>query len=118
MSSAVSNSLQSPVISDFEDSFLVGERRIGLGAPCYIIAEAGSNHDRDLKQALALVDAAADAGCDAVKFQTFIGPDIAAGSATSHTQVGSEFAKWGSELQELYRLCALPVEFHRPLAEY
>ena len=118
MSSAVSDSLQSPVISDFERSFLVGERRIGLGAPCYIIAEAGSNHDRDLKQALALVDAAADAGCDAVKFQTFIGPDIAAGSATSHTQVGPEFAKWGSELQELYRLCALPVEFHRPLAEY
>ena len=35
------------------------------------IAEASSNHDRDLSRALAFVDAAADAGCDAVKFQLF-----------------------------------------------
>jgi len=39
-------------------------------APMFI-AEASSNHDRDLVRALAFVDAAADAGCDAVKFQLF-----------------------------------------------
>lgn len=39
-------------------------------APMFI-AEASSNHDRDLTRALAFVDAAADAGCDAVKFQLF-----------------------------------------------
>jgi len=39
-------------------------------APVFI-AEASSNHDRDLTRALAFVDAAADAGCDAVKFQLF-----------------------------------------------
>jgi N-acetylneuraminate synthase len=39
-------------------------------APIFI-AEASSNHDRDLGRALAFVDAAADAGCDAVKFQLF-----------------------------------------------
>ena len=37
----------------------------------FFIAEASSNHGRDLKRALAFVDAAADAGCDAVKFQLF-----------------------------------------------
>ncbi|MDP8259068.1 MAG: N-acetylneuraminate synthase family protein [Candidatus Aadella gelida] len=38
---------------------------------CYIIAEAGSNHDGSLKQALTLIDVAAEAGADAVKFQIF-----------------------------------------------
>ena len=42
-----------------------------MTAPPTFIAEASSNHDRDLSRALAFVDAAADAGCDAVKFQLF-----------------------------------------------
>jgi N-acetylneuraminate synthase len=47
----------------------IKERRMSR-APIFI-AEASSNHDRDLSRALAFVDAAADAGCDAVKFQLF-----------------------------------------------
>jgi N-acetylneuraminate synthase/N,N'-diacetyllegionaminate synthase len=50
---------------------LAGGRRIGPGAPCFVIAEIGSNHDGDLARALALIDAAAEAGADAVKFQSF-----------------------------------------------
>ena len=46
-------------------------RRIGDGEPTFIIAEAGSNHDGKLEQARRLIDAAADAGADAVKFQLF-----------------------------------------------
>ncbi len=46
-------------------------RIIGPGRPCFVIAEAGVNHNGDLDLALLLVDAAADAGADAVKFQTF-----------------------------------------------
>src|ERR1700682_4978968 len=49
----------------------VGERWIGEGAPCYVIAEAGSNHNASLPQALALIDVASEAGADAVKFQGF-----------------------------------------------
>lgn len=49
----------------------IGERRVGDGAPCLVVAEAGSNHDGSLEQALRLVEVAARAGADAVKFQTF-----------------------------------------------
>ena len=53
------------------DVVRIGDRPVGGGAPVYVIAEAGSNHDRDLDQAKRLIDVAAEAGADAVKFQTF-----------------------------------------------
>lgn len=49
--------------------FSIGGRSIGPGFPCYIIAEAGINHNGDLETAKRLVEVAAEAGCDAVKFQ-------------------------------------------------
>lgn len=48
-----------------------GRRLVGAGHPCYVIAEAGSNHNGSLETAFALIDLAAEAGCDAVKFQVF-----------------------------------------------
>ena len=56
----------------------IGDRVVGGGAPVYVIAEAGSNHDRDLDQAKRLIDVAAEAGADAVKFQTFAADRIVA----------------------------------------
>ncbi|QGV78911.1 N-acetylneuraminate synthase family protein [Streptomyces ficellus] len=47
----------------------LGRRAAGPGEPVYVTGEIGINHNGDLGKALALVDAAADAGCDAVKFQ-------------------------------------------------
>jgi len=49
----------------------IAGRRIGPGQPCFIIAEAGVNHNGDLEIARRLVNVAAQAGADAVKFQTF-----------------------------------------------
>ncbi len=46
-------------------------RKVGPGHPCFIIAEAGVNHNGDLETARGLVRAAAKAGADAVKFQVF-----------------------------------------------
>lgn len=52
-------------------NFKIGNRSIGNGAPCFIIAEAGVNHNGDIELARKLVDIAKEAGSDAVKFQTF-----------------------------------------------
>lgn len=49
----------------------IADNLIGEGEPCFIIAEAGVNHNGDIDLARKLVDAAREAGADAVKFQTF-----------------------------------------------
>jgi N-acetylneuraminate synthase/N,N'-diacetyllegionaminate synthase len=51
--------------------FAIGGRRVGGGAPCFVIAEIGVNHNGDVALAERLIDAAAEAGADAVKFQSF-----------------------------------------------
>ena len=47
----------------------LGDRVVGIGNPVYITGEIGINHNGDLANAIALIDKAVDAGCDAVKFQ-------------------------------------------------
>lgn len=61
---------------DFAAQFDIGGRAVGPGQPCYVIAEAGSNHNGDLGLARQLIDLAADAACDAVKFQVFRPEDL------------------------------------------
>ena len=60
----------------FPSEFDLGGRAVGGGSPCYVIAEVGSNHDRDLDKARRLIEVAAEAGADAVKFQTYSGARI------------------------------------------
>ncbi|MCU4747135.1 N-acetylneuraminate synthase family protein [Streptomyces sp. G-5] len=47
----------------------LGDRVVGPGRPVYVTGEIGINHNGDLDNAFALIDAAVEAGCDAVKFQ-------------------------------------------------
>ena len=54
---------------------------IGPGNPCFIIAEAGVNHNGDMELAYKLIDAAAEAGADAVKFQSFVTEDLVTAEA-------------------------------------
>jgi N-acetylneuraminate synthase/N,N'-diacetyllegionaminate synthase len=62
-------------------SVVIAGRTIGVGAPCFIIAEAGVNHNGHVDLAHKLIDAARDAGADAVKFQTFSADALATASA-------------------------------------
>ena len=53
-------------------SFTIQNRQIGEGAPCFLIAEVAQSHDGSLGLAHSFIDAVADAGADAIKFQTHI----------------------------------------------
>jgi N-acetylneuraminate synthase len=58
------------------DAIHIGDRPVGPDEPTFVIAEAGSNHNGDVDLARELIDVAAEAGADAVKFQTFRADDM------------------------------------------
>jgi N-acetylneuraminate synthase len=62
-------------------TIVIGGRIVGPTAPSFVIAEAGVNHNGDAALAAGLVDVAADAGADAIKFQTFRARQLASPSA-------------------------------------
>jgi N,N'-diacetyllegionaminate synthase len=73
----------------------IGERAIGDDAPALIIAEAGVNHDGDVERALRLIDVAAEAGADVVKFQMFRAAELvtAGAAAAQYQQAGGATAQ-------------------------
>jgi N-acetylneuraminate synthase len=58
-----------PIEDPHRSEIEIGHQKVGDGHPVYVVAEVGINHNGSLKNALALIDIAAAAGCDAVKFQ-------------------------------------------------
>ena len=99
--------------------FRIGDRAVGPGHPCYVIAEAGSNHNRDLPTALRLIEVAAEAGADAVKFQTYTAeglysrrtPDIK--YLKDQQLVGDVESVW-----DLMKRVEIPWEWHDDLARH
>lgn len=96
------------------DQVRIGERAVGAGAPVYVVAEAGSNHDRNLDQAKRLIDVAAEAGADAVKFQTFTSDRIVA-----QTPIRAKYLDGilppDETMASLFRKLELPYEWHEVL---
>lgn len=93
----------------------IGPRQVGSGHACFVIAEAGVNHDGDPKRAHRLVDLAAESHADAVKFQTFRPENL----ASAHAKAAPYQRRWGGGSQRamLERL-VLPSDTWRELAAH
>jgi len=89
--------------------FRLGDRVIGAGAPAFLIAEAGVNHNGDAALARRLVVEAAATGADAVKFQTFRAADLVTGAAPKAAYQRETTGGDGGQREMLARL-ELPRE--------
>ncbi|MBI4833596.1 MAG: N-acetylneuraminate synthase [Planctomycetes bacterium] len=97
----------------------IGKRWIGEGEPCFIIAEAGSNHNRNFKQALKLIDVAAAAGADAVKFQTYSAEKIYSRKTPMASYLKKNKLVKGKEtLWDLIKKIEIPRKWHKDLMLY
>ena len=93
----------------------IGKRSIGDGQPTYIIAEAGSNHNRSLKTAKKLIDVAKSSGADAVKFQTYSADTL----YSKKTPTPKYLRKMtGKSLHQIIKDIELPREFQGELSDY
>jgi sialic acid synthase SpsE len=90
----------------------IGDRPVGDGHPCYVIAEIGSNHNHDFDLARRTIDAAAKAGVDAVKFQTF-----KADEHYSKKTPKFEYLK-GQDTHSLIKSLELDRAWHDPLKRH
>ncbi len=97
------------------EKFEIAGRPVGADAPCYLIAEAGANHNRDIGVARELIDVAAQAGADAVKFQVYSGQALYSSKTPSFRYLEGVSDKPASELLEDV---ALPREWIGDLAAH
>ena len=95
----------------------IGTHTIGPGHPCFIIAEAGVNHNGDRETAFALVDAAKRAGADAVKFQSFVAENMISPVAPKAAYQKETTAADESQLDMVKRL-ELSVDLHWSIQRY
>ncbi|BAE48884.1 N-acetylneuraminate synthase [Paramagnetospirillum magneticum] len=99
------------------ESFTIGSHRVGPGCPCFVIAEAGVNHNGDLALAHRLVDMAVQAGADAVKFQTFTAEKVV--SAQAPKAAYQKVTTGGGQSQlDMVRGFQLPPEAFAELSEH
>jgi pseudaminic acid synthase len=99
------------------DSIEIGKRRIGRGSPAYCIAEVSANHHQDFSQAVRIIEAAKDAGADAVKLQTYTADTITLRSDKECFRIAGGTLWDGRILYDLYQEAFTPWEWQPRLKE-
>ncbi|MBU1131468.1 pseudaminic acid synthase [Patescibacteria group bacterium] len=95
-----------------------GKREIGQGQPVFIVAEMSANHNQSYEKALKIIEAAAEAGVDAVKLQTYTADTITINSAKDYFQIKGNSQWSGQTLHQLYQKAYTPWDWQPKLKEY
>lgn len=98
-----------------EDNNLIS---IGKGKVPFIIAEMSGNHNQSLDRALAIVDAAAEAGAHAIKLQTYTADTMTIDLKEGEFFISDPNSLWvGQSMHTLYGKAYTPWEWHAPIME-
>lgn len=101
-----------------EQSIKIGEKKIGYNQPVYIVAEMSANHLKDFNRAKKIIEAAKEAGADAIKLQTYR-PDTITVDCRGKEFMATPGSPWeGMNLYELYEDAYTPWEWHKELMDY
>jgi N-acetylneuraminate synthase len=97
-------------------SLLISNRVIGTENKPFIIAEMSGNHNHSLERAIEIIDAAAKAGADAVKIQTYTPDTMTLDIAEREFFIKDPDSLWGGKsLYQLYGEAYTPWEWHKPI---
>jgi N-acetylneuraminate synthase len=96
----------------------IAGHEIGRHARPYLIAEMSGNHNQSLERALAIVDAAARAGADAIKLQTYTADTMTLDIRAPGFLIEDSKSLWsGRQLYDLYKEAHTPWEWHKPIMD-
>ncbi len=97
-------------------SFKLGPFNVGPGHRPFIIAEMSGNHNQSLERALLIVDAAAKAGAQALKIQTYTADTMTLDIGDREFFLNDKDNLWkGQSLYSLYGQAFTPWEWHKPI---
>ena len=95
----------------------IGARTIGSGQPMYVIAELSANHNGNFERAVRIIEAAKQAGADAVKLQTYTADTITLKSSKEYFRMGGGTIWDGRNLHELYSEAYTPWDWQPRLKQ-
>jgi pseudaminic acid synthase len=95
---------------------IIGNKKVGVNAPPFIIAEMSGNHNQSLERAIEIVEMAAKAGANALKIQTYKPETMTLDLDEREFHIGDPNSLWeGYSLYKLYGDACTPWEWHKPI---